>query len=191
MGAYRESKPQWGGESSGVPLYLHDLPLWNGERVEDASQLPVLRLYHFTYAEVQEMARAALNYQPSIEVHEPQDVTRFLLACRYASDLELFGKEDHWQTPAEFERLRAGDCEDHALWAWRMGVALGEEARFTIGTLSGDPHAWVTMYEEGLPWILEATGKTPETIEPFRPNGLYEPRFSIDGKLLIYRHRRA
>ena len=47
------------------------------------------------------------------------ELLEWLMACEYVHDSVLFQVEDYWQHPRTFEQLRKGDCEDHALWAWR------------------------------------------------------------------------
>jgi hypothetical protein len=41
-----------------------------------------------------------------------EDLRQFLRSCRGVSDKKLFDKEDYWQPPDEFEKRKAGDCED-------------------------------------------------------------------------------
>jgi hypothetical protein len=64
----------------------------------------------------------------SVHVSSIDDVQDWLLGCEYVSDPELFNEPDFWQHPRTFEQLRRGDCEDHALWAWRKLVELGHDA---------------------------------------------------------------
>ena len=47
---------------------------------------------------------------------------------RFTDDESLFGTEDYWQSPEEFWRLRAGDCEDYALLAQYVLTRLGYES---------------------------------------------------------------
>jgi hypothetical protein len=68
------------------------------------------------------------------------DVCDWLLSCEYVRDPELFHEADFWQHPRTFEQLRRGDCEDHALWAWRKLVELGYDADLVSGRqLPWDP----------------------------------------------------
>src|SRR5205085_1473130 len=60
--------------------------------------------------------------QSAVTVGSVDDVCEWLLECEYVHDPELFHEPDFWQHPRTFERLRKGDCEDHALWAWRKLV---------------------------------------------------------------------
>src|SRR5579862_6016391 len=58
------------------------------------------------------------------------DVRTFLTGCRSVSDEKLFGRRDYWEPPDEFERRKAGDCEDFSLWTWREFMEMGFTARF-------------------------------------------------------------
>jgi len=80
-----------------------------------------------------------------------EDVRAFLRTWRYVSDRELFEKEDYWQPPEEFERRKAGDCEDFSLWTWRELLAMGLDARVVFGRHGryGTGHAWVMFFQEG------------------------------------------
>src|SRR5579864_1503566 len=118
------------------------------------------------------------------------EVRRFLIGCEYVSDKELFGKNDYWQPPEEFEKRKKGDCEDFALWTWRQLLDMGYEARFIGGSSGryGDGHAWVEYFEDGKCFLLEPLycrlGYTMPRLSTLR----YEPRISVswDGKTLRY-----
>jgi len=104
-----------------------------------------------------------------VKVTNVEEVLAWLLRCDYASDEELFHESDFWQHPTTFEATRSGDCEDHALWAWRKLSELGLRADFYVGnvrsedgSLSGREHAWVVFEREGESFILEAAVKTRE-----------------------------
>jgi len=74
-----------------------------------------------------------------------EEVRQFLCKCRYVSDEKLFKKEEHWQPPEEFEKNKAGDCEDFSLWTWRQLLAMGLNCRIVFGKHGryGMGHAWV------------------------------------------------
>ena len=63
-----------------------------------------------------------------------REVREFLVTCEYVSDKELFGKEEYWQPPEEFEKRKKGDCEDFALWTWRQLLNMGYDSRFVGGS---------------------------------------------------------
>lgn len=58
-----------------------------------------------------------------------QQVARFLRRCRYQYDQATRSRRDYWEPPDEFEKRRRGDCEIHAIWAWRQLDALGWATR--------------------------------------------------------------
>ena len=60
-----------------------------------------------------------LNGDSRVRVHSIDDICRWLQQCQYVSDSDQFKQRDVWQHPGEFETRKKGDCEDHALWAWR------------------------------------------------------------------------
>src|SRR5579864_5062851 len=61
----------------------------------------------------------------SVHCENVEEVRQFLKGCRAVSDEELFGKRDYWQPPEQFEKLKAGDCEDFSFWTWRQLLAMG------------------------------------------------------------------
>src|SRR6266542_1661198 len=88
--------------------------------------------------------------ESSVRVGSIDGIVAWLQTCEYVTDLELFHKRDVWLHPGAFERLRRGDCEDFALWAWRKLAEIGIDAEFYVGRVTGggDPpvdrhHAWV------------------------------------------------
>lgn len=93
----------------------------------------------------------------SVQCSTLEDVRRFLCGCRAVSDEELFGKRDYWQPPDEFEKRKAGDCEDFSLWTWRQLSAMGFDTRVVFGKHGryGIGHAWVEFFEDGKCFLVE------------------------------------
>src|SRR5258708_4353585 len=79
------------------------------------------------------------------------EVREFLGGCKQVSDKELFDKDDYWQPPEEFERLKKGDCDDFAFWTWRQFMDLGFDTRIVFGRVGryGSGHAWVQFVRDG------------------------------------------
>lgn len=104
-----------------------------------------------------------------VQVTCVDDVCDWLLQCEYVRDPDLFNEADFWQHPRTFERLRQGDCEDYALWAWRKLVELGVEAELVSGTwhhpdgVSGG-HVWIRYRHNGREFILEAVSRRREAM---------------------------
>jgi predicted transglutaminase-like cysteine proteinase len=44
-----------------------------------------------------------------------KEVNRFFNQFQYREDIDLFGKQDYWQTPEEFLGRQKGDCEDFVI----------------------------------------------------------------------------
>jgi hypothetical protein len=104
--------------------------------------------------------------ESSVPVRSIDDIVAWLQTCEYASDPELFGQRDFWQHPSAFERMRRGDCEDFALWAWRKLAEVGVDAEFCVGrVICGDPpqvdrqHAWVVYRVNGMAFLFEPAAR--------------------------------
>lgn len=124
-------------------------------------------------------------------VDDLQGIMRFLKSCRYARDLDASGTLEHWQTPWEFEKKRVGDCEDHALWAWRKCLDLSLPARFAFGFgPGGTGHAWVQIHAR-TSWILETTEKSPHRtgVLALSEAWEYRPGISVNGSARFFVHR--
>jgi hypothetical protein len=121
---------------------------------------------------------------PVTSVGEIQD---WLLLCDYANDAALFHESDFWQHPCTFEELRRGDCEDHAIWAWRKLVELGMDADLVSGTVLHDDgvrggHVWVMLRNASGTFVMECVAKAKELM--LRPlaevRAVYRPEFGVD-----------
>lgn len=88
-----------------------------------------------------------------------KDIEKFLKKCKYLSDRKTRSHEDFWEPPDIFEKRRKGDCEDHAIWAWRQLYDMGFKARLVLGTLESHGHAWVHIFVNGRSYLLEPTQK--------------------------------
>jgi hypothetical protein len=126
-----------------------------------------------------------------VSVGSVRELCYWLRKCQYAHDSVLFGRSDYWQHPTGFETLRRGDCEDHALWAWRKLIELGHPTELVIGECqqgaeSGDnQHAWVVYDENGSRFLFETAEKSrKKMIRPFADASKhYVPHASIDQNL--------
>lgn len=124
------------------------------------------------------------------------DLCDFLLGCRYVRDPDLFRERDYWQHPLTFEQTRRGDCEDHALWAWRKLKELGHPAHLVTG--SGDLfreepagcHAWVIFAARDGLFLFETTaGDRARMVRPLDElRAVYRPHLSVDhdGVMFVY-----
>jgi hypothetical protein len=128
-----------------------------------------------------------LDGESLVPVASLEDVQDWLIGCAYEHDEVLFGEADFWQHPSTFERLRAGDCEDHAVWAWRKLIELGYDVDLVAGwcvrdgELSGR-HAWLLLRREGVEYLFEPV--THERSQMLRPlsevRDAYVPQFGVD-----------
>ena len=137
--------------------------------------------------------------ESKVKVRSLKEICRWLAACEYMSDMELFQERDFWQHPITFEYLRKGDCDDHALWAWRKLSELGCLTEFVSGQwlerkngeVKETGHAWVHFQDpESKLWcVLEATEKSArKMIVPFpKAEEYYFPEYSVDKDFKTYR----
>lgn len=123
----------------------------------------------------------------AVEVSSLDEMRSWLLACEYASDEELFNETDFWQHPVTFERLRAGDCEDFAIWAWRKLLELGVDADFVTGYCLKDGaldgrHAWVLFRQDDVEYLFEPGARSHANmvrrLDDVR--GQYVPQFGVN-----------
>jgi hypothetical protein len=129
-----------------------------------------------------------LEGESTVRVGSIEEIQEWLLTCEYVDDRELFNETDFWQHPRTFEHLRRGDCEDHALWAWRKLVELGVDAELVSGRQMSDDdltgHVWVMFSHGGETFLFETVAKRREQM--LRPvsavRELYRPEVSVDGK---------
>ena len=126
--------------------------------------------------------------ESKVAVKSIDDICAWLLECEYVHDSDLFNESDFWQHPKTFEHLRKGDCEDHALWAWRKLVELGFEAELVSGDwqppgdTSGGGHVWIRFRQNGDDFIFEAVSRNRERmVRPFmEAKGEYVPHAGVD-----------
>ena len=122
-----------------------------------------------------------------------EQIQRWLLTCAYQRDEILFGDPDLWQHPEQFEGLRKGDCEDHAIWAWRKLRDIGIPARLFTGRvalpLEGGPgfHAWVVFEQDARSWLFETTAfNIRRMVRPLDDvRAFYIPHYSVDHDLVV------
>jgi hypothetical protein len=122
-----------------------------------------------------------------VEAESLEAICDWLAGCEYVPDPELFHEPDFWQHPRTFERLRKGDCEDHALWAWRKLVELGYDAELVCGEWDvtrddAGGHAWVVFRDDGREYLFEAVARsTADMIRPLdEVRARYCPHVAVD-----------
>lgn len=116
-----------------------------------------------------------------VSIASLEDLCDWLRECEALDDQTLFFQADFWQHPVTFEHLRKGDCEDHALWAWRQLHRLGFPALFMAGLWEDTAHAWVTFQDGDVPVLLESTAKTGPLLHPLPSvRDRYCPALAVD-----------
>lgn len=122
-----------------------------------------------------------------VGVRHLDDVCTWLRGCECVSDQALFFETDYWQHPVTFEQLRRGDCEDHALWAWRKLAELKLAPHFVAGRWRGVAHTWVLVDTgQGLS-LVETTEKSGPMVQPLPlVRSLYCPAVAIAADLSTY-----
>jgi Bacterial transglutaminase-like cysteine proteinase BTLCP len=127
--------------------------------------------------------------ESGVAVRSIDDIVAWLQTCEYVTDFELFHECDVWQHPGAFERLRRGDCEDFALWAWRKLAEIGIDAEFCVGRVICDDraqvdrqHAWVVYRVNGTAYLFEPAARTrPRMIRPLvDAMNDYVPHFAVN-----------
>jgi hypothetical protein len=129
--------------------------------------------------------------QSLVHIRSLDELRDWLVGCEYVRDPELFHEADFWQHPRTFEQLRRGDCEDHALWAWRKLLELGYDADLVSGRClpwqPGVPeaeggHVWVVFRRDGQTYLLEAVSKSRERIIRLldEARAEYRPEYGVD-----------
>ncbi|MBI5771808.1 MAG: hypothetical protein HZA93_28815 [Verrucomicrobia bacterium] len=109
--------------------------------------------------------RTIFSGPSAVRVASLAEVCAWLAGCRYCPDEMRGDGRDRWMHPLEFEASRLGDCEDHALWAWRKLTELGFAAEFVLGLAapadyrSAVNHAWVHVHDGTQGWLLEGCAR--------------------------------
>ena len=128
-----------------------------------------------------------------VRVASISDIVAWLGTCEYVSDEDQFHEPDVWQQPCAFERVRRGDCEDFALWAWRKLAEIGVEAEFYVGRVvcGGEPpvvrqHAWIVYRVNREEVLFEPAARDRHRmIRPLSAvKDRYEPHFAVDRRFV-------
>jgi hypothetical protein len=133
--------------------------------------------------------------ESDVRVESIDDIVDWLRTCEYMTDARQFDERDLWQHPTAFERLRCGDCEDFALWAWRKLADIGVDAEFYVGRVvrcdGADidrQHAWIVYRVDGVHFLFEpAAAGRPWTIRRLsEAMDDYVPHFAVDARLRTF-----
>ncbi|MBV0931961.1 transglutaminase-like cysteine peptidase [Marinobacterium weihaiense] len=138
--------------------------------------------------------------QDAANLPEPQKldaVNRFFNQVRFIDDIDHWGKEDYWATPAEFLISNGGDCEDFSIAKYYTLRALGvADERMSLAYVKSlelnQAHMVLTYYAspEAMPVVLD---NLIGEIRPAdkRPDLLHVYTFNGDNLWLSKKGRRA
>lgn len=94
------------------------------------------------------------SYQELLEVHAKVNTSFY-----YATDLALYGKEDHWASVSEFEKRQAGDCEDFALYKSHLLKKRGIKHALAYFYKNGQAHIAVIAEIDGKLYLSDIHAK--------------------------------
>jgi len=108
-------------------------------------------------------------------------VNKFFNRYPYRLDMEVYGVEDYWATPAEFMK-NSGDCEDYAIIKFYAMKQLGldtDSMRIVVVTdvIRNLAHAVLAVYHEGNAYILD---NLSNLVLPHTRLTHYKPQFSVN-----------
>ena len=133
------------------------------------------------------------NGRSGVYVSSLKHVCRWLRRCKYTHDATLFQERDFWQHPVTFETTQKGDCEDHAVWAWRKLIELGIPAELVYGKCTyvhpdDSAHVWVVFMRKERSYVLETTAKARKrmVLPVHKAKHYYSPEVSVDANLKTY-----
>ena len=139
-------------------------------------------------AQHDENFREYLRASSSVTVSSMHEVEAWLRTATY---MRAADSPFDWSTlPLAFEQSRAGNCLDHALWAWWKLIDLGVAADLAIGfsnveDLAGGRHAWVVFHQDGTRYMLESVRKDhdrPMCVPVAEVAEKYFPEFGVDAR---------
>ena len=133
----------------------------------------------------QKMASAGVldpSFYSSGDNRSPERLFAECRSFRYSKDRG----RDHWQSPAETQARRSGDCEDKAIWIFSHLQNQGfSDVRFVIGryrNFKGGLHVWVTYRgSDGGVYILDPAMQRRIWRTADFSSDFYHPLFSFDG----------
>ena len=110
-------------------------------------------------------------------------VNRFFNRFTYRSDRELWGREDHWASPAELIERGAGDCEDLAIAKYftlrRLGFAMPSlRLTYVRDVRSGRSHMVLLYLRPGAPALV--LDSLEEGLRPLTARADLVPVYGLD-----------
>jgi len=178
----------------GYPLYVYLFSDREQLTRKNASQKRLAKIPYQRFGKGSLSDFAEYLKRPSaVEIKSVRELCDWLMGCRYVHDQTQFESLDIWQHPADFEITRQGDCEDHALWAWRKLYEMGMEAEFVVGRLALPDgvwvdHSWILFTDDQGEHLLETTAKRMDQFIVPLPvvQQRYRPYLGIDTHLRTF-----
>jgi hypothetical protein len=178
----------------GYPLYIYffsDREL-STRQIVHQKHLATIPYQRFGKGSLSDFAEY-LRRPSAVEIKSVRELCEWLMGCQYVHDQTQFENPDIWQHPVDFEVTRQGDCEDHALWAWRKLCDLGFEAEFVVGRLALPKgvwvdHSWIVLTDYQGEHLLETTAKRMDQFMVPLPvaRQRYRPYLGIDTHLRTF-----
>jgi len=79
-------------------------------------------------------------------------------------DREVYGVDEYWATPKEFE-VNSGDCEDAVIWwAYKLAERGVGRLQFYAGVQGVIPHAVLVANEK---WVLDINKRYPVLLSEY------------------------
>lgn len=130
------------------------LPQW--QRILQSHQYAKTRIASPQYQNWQKFVQ---SLQHESKIHQLLKVNQWFQQFSYKQDNWVYGKEDHWATPAEFLKY-GGDCEDFAIIKYMSLRQLGFPAKdlkitMVYDVYSGTDHAFLIAYHNGAEFVLD------------------------------------
>lgn len=122
-------------------------------------------------------------------IHEKlEGVNDLFNDVRYSSDMQVYGKRDHWATPWEFLSRDRGDCEDYVIAKYLALRYLGVEAErlyfsYVRSLRFKEPHMVLSYFEtpQTVPLVLDNTNRR---IFPATKRSDLVPIYNFNGETL-------
>ena len=168
-------------------LTLLSWPLWAELDFSEAFLTKVEKKYNrFARQRFEDWQKLINESKDLPELEKLEAVNKFFNSnVMFIDDINLWGQEDYWATPAEMLAIGAGDCEDYSIGKYFTLKELGvdeEKLRITYvkAVEIGQAHMVLTYYENNraIPLVLD---NLITEIKPASRRGDLIPVYSFNG----------
>ena len=160
---------------------LKNLPQWDSVRERHEKNNIFVPGFKLNASVDWDKLKALLKGKPPLEMIKA--VNSFWNQWPYKLDKTVYGKEDYWAAPYEFQKY-SGDCEDYAIAKYytlkEMGFSI-DEMRIVVvkDTILNLGHAILAVYLEDDIYILDNIAKNVLSHTRIRN---YQPQYSVSEK---------